>query len=718
MTYKEIKTRLKKCETILTSIKNGTYKEFKEQDPQEVIKQVNVLKESLTKRLSEMEKGTISTDDEKKAKDLADQGHNVELTEEENSTPFSVEETKAIAKDTGKALAKALKQSGDELSHMKAKNIEEGSFEIYVQYKNGSDDQFSFYITDDTLHLVDFSFDKELVDVGVKPSGEAVVNVDVLAQKFVEHFRSLNEGMTDKIEEGEGDDHHVIKVPNRHRNEARHIIEDYIVGDEKEGRPPYNVTYQENDATAGDNLHTFIFIFEDEFISNGDAYDFMTYTVQALRERFDDVVSTIDDLEENVEDSNSLIKNLKSAAKKYLQEDEDYNPDYDDDYEDYAHPNIGGQPLSSKKNEHHDEAGMEVPADDHDDLDLGHQDDEPHMLKKEVYDIAVYAAKLYKQLKNYDAMDGEVDFPHWWQRKVTLAREYMSKAQHYLEFEEKEPMIDQLALEGKKYKSDAQRKAIYATKAEKGELNEDSQDAIDELQNLLEELYSISSQVKSLMRQYFPTEFNQGESFGAFNFGTSENPHDTTFEKILENLEEEGHNVYEGASGTKHSVASIQKAHSTVVDIMKDLANEYKAGDKSVVDQLKTLTTTKNILEAELEKAVAGTGAGQELDPNISEAQNIPDVSDKSVVHKGKRYVDMEDMEGEIEIEPDMHVKVNGKVYRVTDTEVGDNYLIVPVEEEDLMEGKKTCCGRCGQVHEKKGNCTRKKLTGKARCDV
>ena len=60
--------------------------------------------------------------------------------------------------------------------------------------------------------------------------------------------------------------------------------------------------------------------------------------------------------------------------------------------------------------------------------------------------------------------------------------------------------------------------------------------------------------------------------------------------------------------------AKIQAAHSKVVNIMKDLAKKYKAGDKSVVDQLKTLTITKKKLEKELEKAVAGTHHGQELD--------------------------------------------------------------------------------------------------------
>ena len=94
-------------------------------------------------------------------------------------------------------------------------------------------------------------------------------------------------------------------------------------------------------------------------------------------------------------------------------------------------------------------ADESVKDDDHDtgDLDIGHQDDEPNMLKKDLYDIAVNAAKLYKQIHKYDMSDGEVDFPHWWQSKVIKAKDYIGAAQHYLEAEEKQPAIDKLALE-------------------------------------------------------------------------------------------------------------------------------------------------------------------------------------------------------------------------------------------------------------------------------
>ena len=76
------------------------------------------------------------------------------------------------------------------------------------------------------------------------------------------------------------------------------------------------------------------------------------------------------------------------------------------------------------------------------DLDLGHQDDEPHMIKGELYQIGKYAMELYAILEEYDEMGQEVDFPAWWQSKITVAKENLDGAKHYLEFEINEPKID------------------------------------------------------------------------------------------------------------------------------------------------------------------------------------------------------------------------------------------------------------------------------------
>jgi len=75
------------------------------------------------------------------------------------------------------------------------------------------------------------------------------------------------------------------------------------------------------------------------------------------------------------------------------------------------------------------------------DLDLGHEDDEPHMLKSDLYHIGKYAMNLYQMVDQFEGK-GEVDFPHWWQAKIIKAKEMMSSAKHYLDFELKEPEID------------------------------------------------------------------------------------------------------------------------------------------------------------------------------------------------------------------------------------------------------------------------------------
>ena len=75
------------------------------------------------------------------------------------------------------------------------------------------------------------------------------------------------------------------------------------------------------------------------------------------------------------------------------------------------------------------------------DLDLGHQDDEPHMLKANLYRIGKYAMELYQMMDKFEGQ-GEVDLPHWWQSKIIKSESMITSAKHYLDFELKEPEID------------------------------------------------------------------------------------------------------------------------------------------------------------------------------------------------------------------------------------------------------------------------------------
>ena len=49
--------------------------------------------------------------------------------------------------------------------------------------------------------------------------------------------------------------------------------------------------------------------------------------------------------------------------------------------------------------------------------------------------------ELYKMVDQFEGPQ-EVDFPGWWQSKITTAKNMISSAKHYLEFELQEPQID------------------------------------------------------------------------------------------------------------------------------------------------------------------------------------------------------------------------------------------------------------------------------------
>jgi hypothetical protein len=62
---------------------------------------------------------------------------------------------------------------------------------------------------------------------------------------------------------------------------------------------------------------------------------------------------------------------------------------------------------------------------------VGHVDDEPDMIRQELYKMGKYCIDLYRML-------GEVpngDLPEWWTAKITKASDYIGTAKHYLEAE-------------------------------------------------------------------------------------------------------------------------------------------------------------------------------------------------------------------------------------------------------------------------------------------
>ena len=497
MTYQEISNRLSKCELALSKIKNGTYGSTIPADLNKTVKTLEVLKESLNKQLNTIKEeeemgddGYVSTDDQGAAEDLANKGVKVKLTAESEQVEFPADQIKVVAKDVGKALINALRQAGDELEKIKAHSFETNSFEISVKYKSDFEDEFSFHITNDKLVLVDFSFSKELVDVGVKPSGEAIINIDVLSNELTKHFKSLNELV---VNEEETESQKYLRMLDMYKRASR-IDRDELRPRLEKAAKQIGIKLQLSEAPEGlfylkvdiRDARKAIEILDDRYrkevtFSGSDTYYFndQTTAYDAMMDfSSNDIVvsdTNLDLFAENKQiaegdkvtfgyDLNAIQDVIDYLLSKY-KEEEDFvlhigrgddlpnaitfpRGEFRDDHD--LNDLLNAAQSDEDRYDAYTKEGAEHPEGGHDqggDLDVGHQDDEPSMLKKDVYDIAIYAAKLYKQLDKYDQMEGEVDFPHWWQKKVTLARQYISSAQHYLDAEEKQPMIDALALQ-------------------------------------------------------------------------------------------------------------------------------------------------------------------------------------------------------------------------------------------------------------------------------
>ena len=69
------------------------------------------------------------------------------------------------------------------------------------------------------------------------------------------------------------------------------------------------------------------------------------------------------------------------------------------------------------------------------DIDLGHQDDEPGMLRADLSVIERYADELGDLVKQFEESGKEIDLPHWWQSKIIKAKDYLVGAKHYLRAE-------------------------------------------------------------------------------------------------------------------------------------------------------------------------------------------------------------------------------------------------------------------------------------------
>jgi len=111
------------------------------------------------------------------------------------------------------------------------------------------------------------------------------------------------------------------------------------------------------------------------------------------------------------------LKNMVAEAKAKKKAKKDYDQD--------------GK-IESSEEEYKGSRDKAIKQATNEDIDLGHQDNEPHMVKADLYQIAKQAVELYKIIDSVDNM-GEIDFPHWWQAKIVLAKNYLQGSKDYLD---------------------------------------------------------------------------------------------------------------------------------------------------------------------------------------------------------------------------------------------------------------------------------------------
>ena len=183
-------------------------------------------------------------------------------------------------------------------------------------------------------------------------------------------------------------------------------------------------------------------------------YREMTPSERANKQRMDNQLKNLSNLKKSQEDKERLFKlqqkihkdRTKSLMKGgELDEDLDLVHVYDVDGTMYGTgarvSNKGDKTLVRFDGATEKEFPSSQVKNVSEDLDVGHEDNEPHMLKADLYRIGKYAMELYQMVDEFEDK-GEVDFPHWWQSKIINAKSNLVGAKHYLDFEIKEPAID------------------------------------------------------------------------------------------------------------------------------------------------------------------------------------------------------------------------------------------------------------------------------------
>ena len=404
LTLQQVSEKLLKVEKALGSLYN-----LNSPEAMDKIKTLKVIKESLINKkaillqesnvmvTTKSGDTTVIPSSDKSSIDALKKDSNVASIEDTSGTKIKEAEESDVALNmdyVGKVLTGLftdfLRDIGEEISSVDYNSISKDEIEVKIEFKEGTNKSYKFKIEADKL-FIDGNY---LIDLSRLPSGEVQIPQETLSSSLYKHFEG----------ELEFNDMDVNEMSVRDRDGITLFIGDKI----KVGNIIFEINF--------DSKENLVYL-----ESKGKKYLGGSKEFRAILEG-----STL-----HIDDSNFITEMVEVGDRVKISKSYGGSRGTVVDKKDSFITLEGGESYPESE-------VVNVSRKLGQDIDVGHVDDEPGMLSQTAYETAVHAANIYKQLKAYERLNTEVDFPNWWQSKVILAKDYISKADSWLEFTTRE----------------------------------------------------------------------------------------------------------------------------------------------------------------------------------------------------------------------------------------------------------------------------------------
>ena len=210
------------------------------------------------------------------------------------------------------------------------------------------------------------------------------------------------------------------------------------------------------------------------------------------------------------------------------------------------------------------------------DLDVGHQDDEPGMLKSELARAGKMIQMLYRAIDKYDDQ-GEVDFPQWWQKKIIKANSMLDSAFDYLDGQESVAKIDAM-IDTINEEEDEVKKRLAVDKAVKSTLKDEGGAAgIDPLAKAVKKLGVSKDQLKSMIKKIVGVAKHKHGDY--ISTPINEKELSKSDEKALKKIEKALKGSSKAHKNQADRISKIVKEKLTKRSKVDDFVDDFKKSD-------------------------------------------------------------------------------------------------------------------------------------------